>query len=560
MKTLIKGGTVVNVFTDELVRENILIEDGVIIGVGDYEEADIIENAEGKFICPSFIDGHIHIESTMMTPRELAKVSLVHGTTAVVADPHEIANVCGTAGIDYMLKASEGLPMEVYIMLPSCVPSTPFDESGAVLAAADLKPYYDNPRVLGLAEMMNYHGVIVGDSDIKRKIADAKAKNKAVDGHAPLLTGHNLDKYIAEGIETDHECSGIDEAKERIGKGQWVMIRQGTAARNLEGLIDLFEEPYNRRCLLVTDDRDPADLIAEGHIDNIVRRAAAMGKSVVAAIRMASIQAAQCFGLKRVGAIAPGYRADLLVLNDLETVDIKDVYAKGVKVVADGKEPCIGEVDIPTDIMSVVTNSFDLTPLASDDFLIENKGGKCRVIKTIPDQLLTEEWITDIDFEKNNGIDLNRDILKIAVIERHKRTGHRGVGFISGIGLKRGAVASSISHDCHNLIVIGTSEADMACAANAVIETGGGCAAVDNGEVLYCERLPIGGLMGDKPAAEMAEEHRELLRAIDSLGVPEGGSPLMTTAFVSLAVIPSLKMTTLGLIDVNRQELVPLFV
>lgn len=559
MKTLIKGGTVVNVFTDELVKENILIEDGVIIGVGDYEDADVIENAEGKFICPAFIDGHIHIESTMLTPRELAKAALVHGTTAVVADPHEIANVCGKAGIDYMLKASEGLPMDVYIMLPSCVPSTPFDESGAVLTAEDLRGYYENPRVLGLAEMMNYPGVIAGDEEIRRKIADAKANNRAVDGHAPLLTGHDLDKYIAEGIESDHECSSLAEAKERIGKGQWVMIRQGTAARNLEGLIDLFDEPYNRRCLLVTDDRDPADLIAEGHIDNIVRRAAAMGKSVTAAIRMATIQAAQCFGLKRIGAVAPGYRADLLVLDDLDSVDIKDVFANGVKVVADKSEPCIAEVEIPEELLRTVTHSFDLPTLSPEDFHIENLGGKCRVIKTVPNQLLTEEWITDIDFTKNNGIDLERDILKLAVVERHNRTGHKGVGFISGIGLKHGAIASSVSHDCHNLIVIGTSDSDMACAANAVIAAGGGCVAVRDGEVLSCESLPIGGLMSDKPAAETAAEHSELLRAIDSLGVGEGSTPMMTTAFVSLAVIPSLKMTTLGLIDVNRQELVELF-
>ena len=336
MKKLLYGGTVINVFTDETEKANVLIEDGKIIGVGQYtpDEADVVEDVTGKYICPGFIDGHIHIESTMLTPTELAKLCLPHGTTAIVADPHEIANVCGVKGIEYMLEASQGIPMNVYFMLPSCVPATPFDESGAELYAEDIKPLYTTPRVVGLAEMMNYPGVIFGDESVWAKISDAVKQGKTVDGHAPFLSGNDLDRYVSAGISSDHECSDINEALEKIRKGQKVMIRQGTAARNLVDLLPLFEEPYNRRCLLVTDDRHPADLMNEGHIDNIIRLAVKNGKSPITAIRMASLQAAEHFGIRYVGAVAPGYRADLLILNELDTVDIEDVYSSGEKVVS----------------------------------------------------------------------------------------------------------------------------------------------------------------------------------------------------------------------------------
>lgn len=559
MKILFKGGTVVNVFTGETEKKNVLIEDGIIIGVGDYTEADRTEDVTGKYICPGFIDGHIHIESTMMTPPELAKALLPHGTVGIAADPHEIANVCGAAGIEYMLEQSRNLPMDVYMMLPSCVPSTPFDESGAVLSAEDLKPFYAEKRVLGLAEMMNYPGVIAGDEEIKEKIADAESLGKCVDGHAPLLLGKDLDKYISAGISSDHECSTFEEATEKIRKGQWVMIRQGTAARNLEGLIDLFDEPWRSRCLLVTDDRHPADILNEGHIDSIIRRAAELGKPAVVGIQMASIHAAQRFGLKGTGAVAPGYRADILVLNDLDRVDIRDVYKNGVKVVdnkrvIDFEKPAVNE-----SLSEKVLNSFHVKPLSPEDFHIEGGNRRCRVIKTIPKQLLTDEWITNIDLGKNGGVDLERDILKIAVIERHKNTGHKGVGFISGIGLKRGAIASSVSHDSHNLIVIGTNDADMACAANCVISMGGGYAAAEKGETSATLPLPIAGLMSEESAESIAEGNAELKKVIRSLGVPEGTEPLMHMAFVSLSVIPSLKMTTKGLTDVNSQKLVSLF-
>lgn len=562
MRILIKNGTVINVFTQEKELKNVLIEDGKIIGVGAYgdSEADVIEDVTGKYICPGFIDGHMHIESTMLSPAELAKVSLRHGTTAVVADPHEIANVCGKEGIEYMLEASRGLPMQVYIMLPSCVPATAFDESGAVLQAADLEEYYSDKRVLGLAEVMNYPGVIGRDEVVMDKINSALSRKKNIDGHAPLLSGKELDKYIAAGIQTDHECSSYDEAKERIAKGQWVMIRQGTAAKNLEALIDLFDEPLCHRCLLVTDDRHPADLIRNGHIDSIIRKAVSMGKSPVTGITMATIRAAECFGLKHTGAIAPGYKADIVILNNLETVDVCDVYCNGIKYVDNKRITDIKAVTVEKSLKDKVMNSFHLSGLSPSDFFIEEKSSRCRVIKTIRSQLLTKEWITDIDWSKNNGVDTDRDIIKIAVIERHNHTNHIGLGFISGMGIKSGAVCSSVSHDSHNIVVIGTDGEDMAEAVNRVIDMNGGYAVALNGRILADIALPIAGLMAEKSAEEMADKNEKLIEAIDRIGTKDSMSALMTMAFLSLTVIPDIKMTTKGLVDVNRQQIVPLYV
>lgn len=562
MKRLLKNGIVVNVFTGELEHENVLIEDEKIIGVGQYfdDEADEVEDVSGKYICPGFIDGHIHIESTLLTPSELAKISVPHGTTSIVADPHEIANVCGINGIKYMLEISKNLPMKVYIMLPSCVPSTQFDESGAVLSAQDLEELYQNPQVLGLAEMMNYPGVLAEDKGVYEKIADAVKHNRVVDGHAPLLTGKELDKYIAAGIQSDHECSSAEEGRERIRKGQWLMIRQGTAAKNLEALLPMFDEPYCRRCLLVTDDRFPADIMNEGHIDNIIRLAVKAGKSVITAIRMATIQAAECFGLRYVGAVASGYRADILVLDNLEEVSVCDVYSSGKKVVSSGKICEIQKPEASEELRRAVMASFKLDRLKPEDFHIEERSDRCRVIRIYPGQLLTDELIESINWEKNNGIDTERDILKLAVIERHKNTGHRGVGFISGIGLKKGAIAASVSHDSHNLIVIGASDEEMAIAANRIREIGGGSVVVADGKVIAEMRLPIAGVMTDETAQEIVEENLRVRESVYTLGVPKNIAPFMNMSFVSLPVIPSLKMTTQGLVDVNRQERVSLYV
>lgn len=562
MKTLLKGGTVVNVFTDELQKANILIEDEKIIGVGDYSDtdADCVHDISGKYVCPGFIDGHIHIESTMMLPAEFAKAAVLHGTCAVVSDPHEIANVCGGEGIEFMLEASEKLPLDVYVMVPSCVPATAFDESGAELSAADIEPFYRHSRVLGLAEMMNYVGVVFGDEGVMAKINSANEKGKVINGHAPLLSGRDLDKYIAAGIRDDHECSSSEEAKERIRKGQRVMIRNGTAARNLTGLISLFEEPWNRRCLLVTDDKHAADLIANGHIDDIIRLAVKQGKSAVAGIRMATLQAAEAFGLRNEGAVAPGYNANLAVLGDLDSVAVSDVYHLGKRVVSDGVLEPFASPEVSTALKERVLHSFNLAPLCEKDFHVAASGvRKCRVIELVKNQLITEEALLDVDFGANNGVNTEKDILKLAVIERHKNTGHIGLGFIHGIGLKEGAIAASVSHDSHNLIVIGTSEAEMAFAANRVRELGGGMVAVKGGEVLSEMPLPCAGLMTDASAAEVARQNKAVRESVHTLGVPADIEPFMTMAFVSLPVIPKIKMTTLGLFSSDQWAIVPLF-
>lgn len=559
MTTLLKGGKVINVFTGEIEAGDVLMEDGKIIGVGEYSHADVVEHVQGKYICPGFIDGHIHIESTMLTPAQLTKLCLPHGTTAVVADPHEIANVCGVEGIEYMLQASQGLPMQVYFTLPSCVPATANDESGAELYARDIAPFYANERVVGLAEMMNYPGVLMKDGSVLDKIADAVKAGKTVDGHAPFLTGKELDRYVSAGIQSDHECSNMAEAVEKLRKGQWIMIRQGTAARNLQDLLGLFDQPYHHRCLLVTDDRHPADIMADGHIDNIIRLAVQWGKSPVTAIQMATIQAAQCFGLRYVGAVAPGYRADVLVLDDLDAVSVRDVYAAGKKVVSDGR---VLPFDVPVveeRLSQKVLHSFHTRQLLVDDFKILPQGECCRVIQVIPGQLVTDEVQMQLHWDDRNGIDLEGDVLKLAVIERHRNTGHIGLGFIKGIGLKKGAIASSVSHDSHNIIVIGTNEADMAAAANHICRTGGNVVVVD-GEVVAQMQLPIAGLMSDCSGEEIAHANEQVRRAVEELGVNPGIEPFMNMAFVSLTVIPNLKMSTCGLVDVIRQERVSLFV
>ena len=560
MKRLLYGGIVVNIFTGELEKANVLIENGKIIGVGEYTEADadITEDINGKFVCPGFIDGHIHIESTMLTPYELSRVCLRHGTTAIVADPHEIANVCGTDGIKYMMEASEGLPLNVYFMLPSCVPATGFDESGAVLNAEDIKELYGFPRVLGLAEMMNYPGVIYNNEAVYAKINDAQKLGKVIDGHAPGLSGKDLDKYISAGIKTDHECLSVDEAIEKIRKGQYVMIREGTAARNLLDLLPLFDAPYSHRCILVTDDRHPADLMRDGHIDNIIRLAVKSGKSVITAIQMATIQAATCFGIPYVGAVAPGYRADLLVLDSLETVDIDDVYSFGEKVVSHKETMEFKKPEVSSGLSETVNNSFHVKELSASDFYIEEKSKKCRVIEVIPGQLITNEKICEINWDKNNGIDISRDILKLAVIERHKNTGHIGLGFICGTGLEKGAIASSVSHDSHNIIVIGTNDEDMKIAANKIRKCGGNVV-VSGGKVISEMPLPVAGLMTELSAEEIAHQNEMVRASVSELGSTKEIEPFMNMAFVSLSVIPSIKMTTHGLVDVNKQVRISLY-
>lgn len=569
MTTLFRNAKVVNVFSERIIDEDVLIEDQKIIGTGDYStfKADEVIECTGKYVCPGFIDGHIHIESTMLLPAQFARTTLPHGTTTIIADPHEIANVMGIKGINYMLHASEGMPFNFFFMIPSCVPSTPSEEAYAPLDAKSIKHLYHNPRVLGLAEMMNFPGVINKDEGVLEKVNDALSLDRLVDGHAPMLSGNDLDKYLSSSISSDHECSNVNEAIEKLEKGQWIMIREGTAARNLAALLPLFEEPYYTRCLLVTDDRHPADLMKDGHIDNIIRKAIKAGKKPERVIRMATVQAADRFNLKKTGAIAPGYFADVLILDNLEEVHVTDVFVKGKRAVQNGKVLPFDEPEMPASLSGMALNSVKVKRLTLSDFAIEipdyisdRAHVLCSVIGVQKGELITDSIASEIDFTKNGGIDVERDILKVAVIERHHRTGHKGLGFIKGIQLKAGAIASTVSHDSHNIIVIGTNDRDMLYAAERIKKIGGGCVFIVDGKVVAEQALSVAGLMSPLSAEVVAEQNAKVRSSVHEYGVPAEIEPFMNMAFISLPVIPYLKITTLGLIDVMTQMPANLFI
>ena len=551
---VLKNARIVNVFTKEIESGDVAIKDGYIVGIGEFDGEEEIDIG-GRIICPGLIDGHIHIESSMISPSEFAGAVAPHGTTAVIADPHEIANVAGEEGIRYMLEASAGLPVDIFFMLPSCVPATPLDESGAELSADELEPFYKEERVAGLAELMNSFGTVRADEEIIRKIQGANSYGKRIDGHAPFLTGKDLNAYITAGVRSDHECSSAEEAVEKLKLGQYIMIREGTAARNLEALLPLFDDKYCDRCMLVTDDKHGSDLIDNGHIDYIIRKAIRAGKDPLNAIKMATLNAAMYFGLKDRGAIAPGYIADIIVLSDLEEFTVEKVFKNGRLTVDGGKNvrainsPLIDKEKYPR-----VFNSFNLREIKPSDLEIRDEGTKKRVIKVIPGQILTEELIVE---SSSKQAEPDKDIIKLAVIERHKGTGHTGVGFVSGYGLKKGAIASSVAHDSHNLIVAGCTDGDMALAANTVRENGGGLAVVCDGKVLSSLPLPIGGLMCEMNVNDVEDILRVMKEQARQLGVNEGIDPFMTLAFTALPVIPKLRLLTQGVVDVDKQSYVP---
>ena len=551
---VLKNARIVNVFTKEIESGDVAIKDGYIVGIGEFDGEEEIDIG-GRIICPGLIDGHIHIESSMISPSEFAGAVAPHGTTAVIADPHEIANVAGEEGIRYMLEASAGLPVDIFFMLPSCVPATPLDESGAELSADELEPFYKEERVAGLAELMNSFGTVRADEEIIRKIQGANSYGKRIDGHAPFLTGKDLNAYITAGVRSDHECSSAEEAIEKLKLGQFIMIREGTAARNLEALLPLFDDKYCDRCMLVTDDKHGSDLIDNGHIDYIIRKAIRAGKDPLNAIKMATLNAAMYFGLKDRGAIAPGYIADIIVLSDLEDFTVEKVFKNGRLTVDGGKNVrAIKSPSIDKEKYPRVFNSFNLREIKPSDLEIRDEGTKKRVIKVIPGQILTEELIVE---SSSKQAEPDKDIIKLAVIERHKGTGHTGVGFVSGYGLKKGAIASSVAHDSHNLIVAGCTDDDMALAANTVRENGGGLAVVCDGKVLSSLPLPIGGLMCEMNVNEVEDILRVMKEQARQLGVNEGIDPFMTLAFTALPVIPKLRLLTQGVVDVDKQSYVP---
>ena len=581
---VLKGGTIVNVFTERTEIGDIAIEDGCIAGIGEYDGLVNVDMT-GRYICPGFIDGHIHIESSMVSPPEFEKAVLPHGTTTVITDPHEIGNVAGCQGVDYMLKATEGLSLDAFFVMPSCVPSTELDESGAVLGPEDIKPYYENPRVLGLAEVMNSVGVVAGQEDLMGKLTEAGRRGKVIDGHAPFLRGNELNAYVCSGVWSDHECSDAGEALEKLGRGQWIMIREGTAARNLEALMPLFEAPYYDRCMLVTDDKHPGDLISMGHIDYIIRRAVSLGADSIRAIKMGTFNAARYFGLKDRGAVMPGLRADLAVLEDLKDIRVAAVYKDGVLTAkegvclgagkekkrnyAAGEEPRSGSREDTESAEKTaggletafprVFNSFHMDEVTLEDLVLEQKGAMERVIQFKPHELLTEERLVPWQNTPGlaPGVSLEQDIVKAAVFERHLHTGHKGLGFVGGYGLKKGAVATSVAHDSHNLIVVGTNDRDMVLAANAVRKNRGGLAVAAEGQVLGELALPIGGVMSRLSVEEVEEQLQALKVLTRQLGISSDIDAFMTLAFVSLPVIPKLRINTYGVIDVDRQKQVP---
>ena len=555
---VLKNAKILNVFTCEIESGDIAVCGGKIVGIGAYDGPNEVD-LHGQYVCPGLIDGHIHIESSILCGPAFEQAVLPHGTTAVITDPHEISNVAGTDGLDFMLETTKDLALSVYFMLPSCVPATALDESGAVLQAEQLRPYYQNPRVLGLAELMNSYGTVRGDNAILQKIADCTAAGKHVDGHAPFLSGKELNAYITAGVASDHECSTIDEAMEKLRRGQYIMVREGTAAKNLQALLPLFREPYCNRCMLVTDDRHPGDLLHGGHIDYIIRKAIRAGADPAIAVKMATLVPAQYFGLKQQGAVAPGYAADLIVVSDLTAFTVESVYKNGVLVAEKGKALHPAPLVIDPVRFARVMDSFHMDEITPRDLELRETGEWERVICLTKNELLTEEKI--IPFQHNPGVapgvDTAHQIVKLAVFERHHHTGHVGLGFLGNYGLKCGAVASSIAHDSHNLIVAGTNDADMALAGNLVRKNKGGLAFVVNGQVVGELALPVAGLMSTENAETIEQTVQTLKAVLKQSGISEDIDAFMTLAFVSLPVIPKLRLNTYGVVDVQQQKIVP---
>jgi adenine deaminase len=551
---LLANGRIVDVFSGELIEAGVAIAGGRIAGVGEYPARQVVDLG-GRFIAPGFIDSHVHIESSMACVTEFARAVVVRGTTAVVADPHEIANVLGVQGIRYMLESARDQPVHVFYTLPSCVPATDLETAGARLSADDLEPFFNDARVVALGEMMNYPGVLNGDPQVLKKIETARRHGKPVDGHAPGLSGKALMAYVAAGISSDHECSTAAEAREKLAAGMHIMIRQATGARNLKDLLPIITEPASRRLMWCTDDRHPHDLLNEGHIDAIVAEAIRGGVNPVTAIRMATLNPAERFGLNHLGAVAPGRQADLVVFSDLSSPQIEEVYVRGMLVARNGR-PVPG-LQKPDPVSAAPAMHVDPATL---DFAVLARGRRVRVIELIPDQIVTRQSTEAAPLSGDHlASDPSRDVLKIAVVERHSRSGRIGIGMVRGFGLRQGALASSVAHDSHNIIVAGVADADLRAAAQAVIAMGGGLAAAAGGRVVAQLPLPVAGLMSLEPIQAVSAAMDRLVRAAHGLGSPLK-DPFMTLSFLALPVIPELKLTDLGLVDVKQFKHVPLFV
>lgn len=541
---VLKNAKYLNVFSNEFLCGDIAVANGLIAGVGKYDGKTEID-VSGKLVLPGFIDAHIHLESSMVTPAEFAKAVVAHGTTTVITDPHEITNVMGIDGVEYMIQASQNLPIDVHFMMPSCVPATEIDESGAELDCKDIDLYLDNKKVLGLAEMMNYVGVINGDKNVLSKIVTSQAHHKKIDGHAPELSGNDLNAYIAAGVYSDHECSTFENALEKLRKGQFIMIREGTAAHNLKALMPLLTQQYYSRCMFATDDKHPSDLLYGGHIDYIVKQALKNGADPIVAIKTATHHAARYFLLNNKGAIASGYLADIVVVNNLEDFNVETVFKRG-KLVFDGEVKDFSAPTVDEKLAEKCFDTFHLDSVTPSSFKVD---GKLGLIGLVGGELLTRNLGTA------DKIDVENDILKIACIERHKGTNHIGVGYVKGYSLKSGAVATSVAHDSHNIITVGCNDGDIAVAVNAIKDSKGGIAVVENGKIKALLELPIAGLMSDEPLTTVNEKLENAKSSAYELGADKSIDPFMTLSFLSLPVIPSLRITTKGVFDAENWKM-----
>ena len=548
---VLRGAKVVNLFSGEVLNADVAIYKDRIAGLGKYKAKKTLD-LKGAYLSPGFIDGHVHLESSMLTVPEFARAVLPLGTTTVVADPHEIANVLGREGIRYLLRSSEGCLLDVYFMLPSCVPATPLETSGARLSAKDLQPFFSHPRVLGLGEMMNYPGVLHSDKGVLAKLR--AARGRPIDGHCPGLSGFDLNGYICAGIRSDHECTSAPEAVEKLRAGMTVMIREGTAAKNLKDLIPLVSERNADRFLLVTDDRHPDDILTEGHLNFLVREAVRSGLDPILALRLAALNPARYFGLRDRGAIAPGYQADLVALDGLDSLNVRWVMKAGRVVAEDGR--VVARIH-PSSQRIKGSMRIDWGQV---DFKIKPQGKVANVIGLVPHQITTEHERMEAKVAEGYAVsDPGRDMLKMAVIERHTGRTKMGLGFVTGFGLRAGALASSVAHDAHNLLVVGVTDEEMMAASKEVCSLGGGQVAVRDGKVLASLPLPIAGLISDRPLSEVAGRAARLREAARSELGCKVEDPFMSLSFLALSPIPKLKLTDQGLIDVTAFKPIPLF-
>lgn len=545
-----KNSNIINVFTGEIIKGDVAVDKGTIVGIGDYKGIREID-LESKYLMPGFIDSHVHIESSMSSPSEFAKTIVPKGVTTIIADPHEIANVKGIEGIEYIIKDSKNLPLDVYIMLPSCVPSTSFENSGAILEAEDLKLLLDNDVVLGLGEMMNYPGVINGDEKVLDKLI--LFKDKIIDGHGPMIRGKDLNAYVIGGIKTEHECSTIEEVKDRLRLGMYILVREGSASKDLKNIIPAVNKDNLKRFMFCTDDKDPDDLINEGSIDYNIRLSIKLGIDPIDAIKMATINSAECYGLKDKGAIAPGYRADLVVVDDLDDFNILEVYKDG-KLVGKNKKALFQTDEYrPRNLM----DSVNIKKVKKEDIQIPMKSNQANIIRVEANTLITEKVIKEVKVEDGYFQYSNEDILKLVIVERHRATGNIGVGLMENFKLKNGAIASTIGHDSHNIIAIGDNDEDILIGISELEKIGGGITMVSNGKVLKSLELEIGGLMTSKPIEETNKILKEMIDlSYEILNVNKEIDPFMALSFMGLPVIPKLKLTDMGLFDVEKFDFI----